>query len=267
VEETAYQQFVALEEGHFWFIARRLIFFHLLDRELRGRSDLRVLDVGCGAGGMLGPLSMYGEVSGIEVSAELVEHCRARGFERVFLGSAYKLPVAPDSIDLITLFDTLEHIPDDARTLRECRQALAPGGLLFVSAPAYQFLFANNDRVAHHERRYRARQLRQKLTEAGLTPIKVTYFNTFLFPAILPIVLAKKLRERWSEPDDTTNLSHPPGPLVNRLLAGIMGSERHLLQRFDLPFGHSLVAMARRLDAPGIRDAGTVERIETQLVS
>jgi SAM-dependent methyltransferase len=250
VDDTAYRQFVELEETHFWFVGRRRIFAHLLDRALDGRRELSVLDVGCGAGGMLGLLSKYGHASGIDTSSKLVAFCRSRGFERVSVGSAYELPAASGSVDLIALFDTIEHIPDDGRVLEECRRALRGDGLVFISVPAYQFLFANNDRVAHHQRRYTARELRRKLVAAGFEPVKVTYFNTLLFPVILTAVLVKKLTERFADPGDTTNLSHRvPAPL-NRLLAGIMGSERRLLARANLPFGHSIVAIGRPREAP-----------------
>ncbi|HWF53996.1 MAG TPA: class I SAM-dependent methyltransferase [Solirubrobacteraceae bacterium] len=245
MEETANRQFVELEQTHFWFVGRRAIFFHLLDRELAGRSDLRVLDVGCGAGGMLEPLSRYGEVWGIDTSQELIDFCHERGFPKTRLGSAYELPVQDGTVDLLTMFDTIEHVPQDIRALRECRRALAPDGRLFISTPAYQFLYANNDRVAHHERRYTATQLRMALTEAGLEPVRITYFNTLLFPAILPAVLAGKLRERFVDPGDRTNLSRELPPAVNRALAATMSSERRLLERIDFPFGHSLIAIAR----------------------
>ncbi len=244
MEETAYRQFIELEQSHFWFVGRRRIFFHLLNSELRGRTNLTVLDVGCGAGGMLAPLSRYGQVTGIDTSPGLVDFCRTRGFDRVEVGSAYELPAANGSVDLITLFDTIEHVPDDLRALRESRRVLAPGGLLFVSVPAYQFLYSNNDRVAHHERRYTARQLRRKLAEAGFPRARVTYFNTLLLPAILPAVLAKKLREHVSDPGDATNLSHRVPPVLNRLLGAAMGSERYLLARVNFPFGHSIIAIA-----------------------
>jgi SAM-dependent methyltransferase len=246
MEETANRQFVELERTHFWFVGRRRIFMHLLGLELAGRTDNRVLDVGCGAGGMLEPLSRYGSVTGIDTSPELVAFCHRRGFDRVQVGSAYELPVQAGSVDLITLFDTIEHVPDDARALREAERVLAPGGLVFISTPAYQFLYANNDRVAHHERRYTAQQLRRKLSDAGLEPVRVTYFNTLLFPAILPAVLAKKVVERISDPGDKTNLSHNMNPALNRALAATMSSERHLLARFRMPFGHSIIAIARR---------------------
>jgi SAM-dependent methyltransferase len=245
MEQNAYRQFMELEQSHFWFVGRRRIFFHLLDRELNGRADRQVLDVGCGAGGMLAPLSRYGQVAGIDTAPELVDFCRARGFERVSVASAYELPAENGSLDLITLFDTIEHVPDDLSALRECRRALASDGLLFVSVPAYQFLYANNDRVAQHQRRYTARGLRRKLAQAGFEPSRVTYFNTLLFPAILPAVLAKKAKERFVDPGDATNLSHRVPAVLNRALAATMGSERHLVARFSLPVGHSIIAMAR----------------------
>lgn len=245
MEDTAYRQFIELEERHFWFVARRRIFFDLLDEQMSGHTSATVLDVGCGAGGMLRLLSRYGSVTGLDTSEELIEFCRRRGFQQVQVGSAYELPVASESIDLITMFDTIEHVPDDARALREVRRALKPGGVLFVSVPAYQFLYANNDRIAHHQRRYTARRLRRDLLAAGLTPTKITYFNTLLFPAILPAVLGKKAHERIVPPGDRTNLSHELPPLVNRMLTAVMSSERKLLRRVNFPFGHSIIAVAR----------------------
>jgi SAM-dependent methyltransferase len=245
LEETANKQFVELERTHFWFVGRRRIFFHLLDLELGHRGPLRILDVGCGAGGMLEPLARYGQVTGVDSSPELVEFCHRRGFENVVVGDAYGLPASDGSVDLVTLFDTIEHVPDDLRALRECRRVLAPDGRVFISTPAYQFLYANNDRVAHHERRYTVRGLRRRLLKAGLVPIKLTYFNTLLFPAILPAVLAKKVQERISDPGERTNLSHTMNPVVNRALAAAMSSERHLLGRVSFPFGHSIIAIAK----------------------
>jgi SAM-dependent methyltransferase len=250
MEQRANTQFIELERSHFWFVGRRRIFFHLLDIELDGRTDATILDVGCGAGGMLEPLSRYGQVTGIDPSDELVEVCHGRGFTNVELGSIDQLPVAPDSVDLITLFDVIEHIADDVGALRECRRALVPGGRVFISTPAYQFLYANNDRVAHHERRYTVPGLRRRLIEAGLEPVRITYFNTLLFPAILPMVLAKKVHERFSDPGDQTNLSTSVPPVLNRALAATMGGERHLLARASMPFGHSIIAIARNPQLP-----------------
>jgi SAM-dependent methyltransferase len=194
---------------------------------------------------MLGPLGRFGRVRGIDTSPELVDFCHERGFSEVELASGERIPAADGSFDLVTLFDTIEHIRDDVGVLREVHRVLRPGGLIFISVPAYAFLYANNDRIAHHERRYTARELRDKLVVSGFAVTQITYFNTLLFPAILPAVLLKKLLEKVIDPRDTTNLSHPIRPRVNRILAAIMSSERHVLARTSLPVGHSIIALGR----------------------
>jgi SAM-dependent methyltransferase len=248
METTVYEQFAELERTHFWFRGRRRIFFDLLGRALAGRPDagrMSVLEIGCGAGGMLVPLSRFGTVVGLDIAHDYLAYCRDRGFSRVVHGSGYELPFADRSFDLVALFDTIEHIPDDRRVLAEARRVLRPGGLVFVSVPAYQFLYSQNDRVAHHLRRYTRRQLRDVLAAAGLVPRKLTYFNTFLFPLILPALGVLILKERvLGLPQNQTNLSHQFSKPVNELFAAAMGSERLWLRHVDFPFGHSLIAMA-----------------------
>jgi len=65
MDRVAYEAFARHEHTHFWFVSRRAIFFDLLDRRLggNGAAGRAVLEVGCGAGGMLGPLQRYGEAS------------------------------------------------------------------------------------------------------------------------------------------------------------------------------------------------------------
>lgn len=243
MDAAAYRQFVELEERHWWFAGRRAIFGALLERELGTRRGLRILDAGCGAGGMLALLSRFGTVSGLDTSEEMAAMCRERGFADVTVGSATEPLGGP--FDLVALFDTIEHVDDDGLVLRRSREALAPDGRVIVTVPAYQFLYANNDRVVHHRRRYTAPALRRKLAGAGLEPLHVTYFNTILFPLILPVVLLKKVHERLVDPGKRTNLSGVPPAPVNRALGAIMSAERHVAGRVELPFGHSIAAVAR----------------------
>ena len=248
MELTAYRQFAELEEDHFWFRGRRAIFFSLLDRYLEGLHDLNVLEVGCGAGGFLGRLSRYGRATGLELSREFSLLSHERSGRPTVCASAYEIPLRDDSQELICLFDTLEHIPDEARALSEIFRVLRPGGVVFFSVPAYQFLYANNDRIAHHCRRYTSRRLKKVLCSSGFVPLKMSYFNSFLFPAILPAVLLGKLKEKWIGLRDSehTNLTVRIPPVLSKVLYGIMSSERYLLRHFNFWLGHSLIAIARR---------------------
>lgn len=251
MEKCAYFEFRDHEDRHWWFIGRKAIFRHLLRRFVaaNGAAPGRVLDLGCGMGGMLAELGEFGAVYGTDVSQDASVHCRTRGFTRIWRSTGGHLPLPADSFDLVTAFDTIEHIPDDAEALAECRRILRPGGRIFVSVPAYQFLYTHQDRVVHHQRRYTARGLAGKLRAAGFEVEKASYINFLLFPAILPIVLAVKLKQVFRRPTDEqarSNVSIKVPEWANSLLAGIFSFERHVLARLSVPAGHSLVAIGRK---------------------
>jgi len=252
LEADAYKTFAELEDHHFWFVSRRRIFFRLLDtlypEQVAGTATpLRVLEIGCGAGGMLPGLARYGAVHGLDVAHDYVRYCKERGFDRVLTGSGYALPFPDQSFDLIALFDTIEHIPDDDAAMAEVLRVLRPGGRVMVSVPAYQWLFSQNDKIAHHFRRYTAGRLRKVFEGAQLEVEKLSYFNMLLLPIIIPVVLAQKLREKLGMlPDGQHNMSKVPSRPVNWLLTKIMSSERFVIPKLSLPVGHSLIGLARR---------------------
>ena len=192
-------------------------------------------------------LQKYGTTWGVDFSDEMVRQCRARGFDNVHAASATELPMEDGSFDLVTFFDCLEHLDDDQAALSEARRVLRPDGLLFASVPAYQFLYAQNDRLAHHKRRYTRSALRKKIQRAGFEVIHASYINFWLFPIILPAVLFIKLKEHVLSGDgQTTNLSYPLPQCMHRGLAAIFSSERHLVSRWSLPVGHSLFLLASK---------------------
>ncbi|KAA3629085.1 MAG: class I SAM-dependent methyltransferase [Proteobacteria bacterium] len=262
MREAAYRQFEALERSHFWFRARRRIFLALLDRFFPARAQSRVLEVGCGTGGFLQPLQRYGDVDGLEISLDCAKRSRVARGCKIVNGNAERLPFADDTYDLVCLFDVLEHTKDDLRAMIEVGRVLKPGGVAFFSVPAYQFLFANNDRVAEHQRRYTRTALRATIESAGLVIEKSSYFNTFLFPIILPIVLARKCVEgiRGFDPGDRTNLDFPVPTFIGDMLYRVMALEAVVLTRHSFPVGHSLVAIVSRpptVSAERISPSGT----------
>jgi len=246
VDDAAYELFERLEGRHWWLRGRRTVYFGLLDDLLPREGAVASLDVGCGYGAMIPGLERYGPVSGVDLFPEAVERCRRRGYEGVREGSAYQLPAEDGSFELVTFFDCLEHLEDDGAALLEARRVLRPGGFVAISGPAYNLLYANNDRVAHHQRRYTRGELRSKLESAGFELRKATYVNALLFPLILPLVLLKKLKERIRpvEDDPTTNLTHGVPALANEVLYQIFAVERRLLRRISFPFGHSIFVIA-----------------------
>ncbi|MFH1999669.1 MAG: methyltransferase domain-containing protein [Planctomycetota bacterium] len=251
MDELAYRQFLELEKTHWWFIGRRRIFFTLLHRFLPKTNGLLIMDVGCGFGGMLEGLSEMGDVMGMEIDMHSARACLERGFKGICLGSGYDMPLKPCSLDLITLFDAIEHIEDDQKVVHQCAESLKPGGHIMITVPAYQFLYADNDRIARHMRRYTRPRLKQVVEEAGLNVVKATHFNVLLFPLILPAVLLLKAKEalRGPIPEDrsgSTNLSYKYPWILSYILKTLFSSERFFLTRVSMPFGHSIAMIARK---------------------
>jgi SAM-dependent methyltransferase len=253
MEAAAYRQFRVLEESHWWFRGRRTVYLGLLRQHLAGTRPRNVLDLGCGVGGFLAGLSALGErVVPTDLDRESLGFCKQRGFPLGVVSNGYALPFADAAFELVCLFDALEHIPDEGRALAEVARVLAPGGRVAVSVPAYPFLFANNDRVARHCRRYTRASLARALEAAGLEPERNTHTNVFLFPLILPTVLLIKLWERvWQRrPDpERTNLSVPMPAALQGLLYRVFAAELAFTRRFDWPAGHSILAIARKPSA------------------
>ncbi|MEN3371119.1 MAG: hypothetical protein V7609_3262 [Verrucomicrobiota bacterium] len=194
---------------------------------------------------MLRYLSAFGEVQGADADAEAVHFCRMRGLENVSLLPGETIPFADNSFDLVTMFDVLEHIEDDSGALREIFRVLKRDGMLILTVPAYRFLWGAQDEISHHKRRYRASEIKQRLHEAGFVLLKLSYFNTLLFPFIAAIRLGRAFKRR--EPEELkSDFTLTNEGAANDLLARILAWERHLVARWNLPFGVSIVGLARK---------------------
>ncbi len=150
------------------------------------------------------------------------------------------LGVAPGWADIVLLLDVIEHVDDDVATLRAARTGVGDGGLLVVTVPAYQWLWSGHDEVLGHRRRYTAARLRAAVERAGFTVVRVSYFNSLLFPLLAAVRGWKRLR------GDRGHDLRRPGAAVNWLLERVFAFERHLVPRVRLPFGSSLLLIGRR---------------------
>lgn len=248
-----YAQMYQLEDTHWWFVARRNLVLLALKRLLRqttarvGSRPVRLLDMGCGTGGMLERLGPLGQVVGLDLELLALRFCRARGRNGLVCGSATALPFASGAFDVVLALDVLEHIPDHVAAAREMARVLAPGGFALITVPAYRSLWSRHDEALMHQRRYRAGEVRHLLTGAGLQPSRLTYTVS----AFLPIVWAIRAVHRL-HPDRPARADVvPTAPWLNRVLRAWLDVESRLALRARLPFGVTVFAVATKPEKAG----------------
>jgi SAM-dependent methyltransferase len=249
LREDFYEEYYRLEDRHWWFRGRRRIVLEVLAAGLApapaGRGH-QILDLGCGTGTMLAHLRAFGDVQGLEADERAVALCHRRGEDGVRLLESEALPLEDASLDLVTALDVLEHIEDDRAALREIARVLRPGGSLLATVPAYTWMWGPQDEISHHFRRYRAAELRRRIEEADLALVRLTHFNTILFAPIAAVRLARRLRR--PPPRTRSDFELTREGTANELLARAFALESGWLGRRSLPFGVSLLALARAGD-------------------
>jgi SAM-dependent methyltransferase len=238
MEHEAYRLMADLDESHWWYQARREIVCDVVARFLPAGGDL--VDYGCGAGATAARLRDLGyRVVGADVNDEILQTCRRRGLPTINLSVA---SIPPASADGALACDVLEHAADDVGLLKTLHEILRPGGLLVGTVPAYEILWSGEDYVSRHFRRYTRSLVCGTLGAAGYEVVWASYFNTLLFPLAASVILGKRL----FRPRDMYRSNVAPLPTWrNNFLRAVFAKERGLLRHVRLPFGLSVIFVAR----------------------
>jgi len=242
VQNEAYAVEANIEATHWWFVGRRRLFARELAKAGLS-SDQCVLDVGTGTGANLRMLRdlRVTNVTGLDSSELAIQYCLSKGLGDVHRGDICKMPFDDRSFDFVIATDVIEHVESDTVALGELVRVLKGGGKALIAVPAFPSLWGLQDVVAHHKRRYRVKELLDKMRTAGLVPSRCYHFNYLLF---VPIWMARRLIDltgvrRVSEAEFNS-------PLLNRLLAAIFAFDVLTAPLLHVPFGVSILAVAQK---------------------
>jgi hypothetical protein len=184
----------------------------------------------------------------VEPGPQGVANAVARGVHDVILGSFEDAGFRPGSLPSTGLFDVLEHIEDDVSLLKHIYEATQPGGTIYLTVPAYRWLWSHEDEFGGHYRRYTARSMSRVLAAAGFTPVYASYFFALL---PLPIWLARTLPSRLGL-RKSFNVAQASQDHGNRALEMLLkltaGFERRRIRNAkQIPFGGSVMAVGRKV--------------------
>lgn len=249
MDAAAYEMMARNEDRHWWWSGRRAILTTLLE-DLRAKGALPegvLYDLGCGVGSNLPVLARFGEAVGLDGSPLAVEAAHRLGrtgvrYADLARGIESIADIPPASGAAVLMADVLEHLDDEVPALDVARHLLKPGGVFIATVPAFPMLWGPSDEFNHHRRRYTRGTLGAAVSKVFRVE-RMSYFNSALFPGV---AVARALSRRLKRPG-AEEIALPPAP-VNAALTRLFSAERHLLARADLPFGVSLLCVARRVD-------------------
>lgn len=110
----------------------------------------RLLDVGCAFGTFLIVAAERGwEVHGVEVSRYAAAIAAERGLGPVFEGRFEAFDGSARSFDLVTFWDSIEHVDDPVESLRRARRLLRPDGFVLIATDNFDCLVADVAALAY----------------------------------------------------------------------------------------------------------------------
>lgn len=239
------------ERDHFWFRGFRAFIRPLLDEAAASRGPLQILDCGCGTGNnLMLLLRAYGRAFGVDLTWSGLAYARDNDVAGVARANVTRLPFGDARFDLVTSFDVLQCLAehDETRALAEMWRVLRPGGHALIHASAFDALRGNHSILSHELRRYRRGRLRRIVEGAGFEALRLTYTNATLVPVLF---LVRSLQRRRglvaSDREDAAvrEISVPSAP-VNAAISAVLGLEARVVRHINLPFGSSLLCLARK---------------------
>jgi SAM-dependent methyltransferase len=239
-----------LEGTYWWYQVLRTEVASDLSGRFGAGKRCRLLDAGCGTGGMLNVLREAcpeAEMTGLDVSALAVKYCRERGFTDVTQGSVDGMPFSDATFDVALSLDVLYHKDvSEERAVSEIARVVKAGGCVILNLPAFDVLRGSHDVAVHGARRYTIERMRKLLETGGLKAETIFYWNAWLFVPLL----AWRLLTRFGKPSEEIgtkgDLSQVPSQL-NALLTTLGRLDFAACRRLHPPFGTSVYTVARKL--------------------
>jgi len=240
-KKTVYQDMVAVEETHWWYVSLRdLLKFWIQKLQIK-----KVLDAGCGTGRNLLLFKELGlRISGFDYSTESIEICNSRNIKSIKQGSILKIPFDSNSFELVTCLDVLSTIPESKldQAILEFNRVLQKDKFLILNEAAIPWAISKHFTDWDLKQRFYLGNLEKSLKENNFQIIKSTYRVSILFP---PILLSRILDNISNNKNYVPDV-HKTNNTLNFIFYLIMRFENFMLKFINFPIGNSVFIVAKK---------------------
>ncbi len=242
MNELYYKEYYHLEREHWFFLARNNIILNHLSKITEKGKKYKVLNIGVATGRTSQLLEEFGKVKSVEFDEVCFNFTKNNVPDiDIIRGSILELPFEDESYDIVCAFDVIEHVEDDALAVKEMKRVCSKNGIVYVSVPAFNFLWSAHDDVNMHERRYTKKMLYNLFEDKH----KILYFSYFNFWLFFPIaayrVLSTVLGGRKKTEDTAgSDFDVAKGSFYQKVFYKIFNSENFFINnKIRLPVGVS----------------------------
>jgi 2-polyprenyl-3-methyl-5-hydroxy-6-metoxy-1,4-benzoquinol methylase len=232
------------EGYHFWFLTRREYLEEKIKNNLKS-TDFFV-EVGAGSGSIAEKAKdICNDTAVIDIQEAGLICAKNKGIKKAYQMNINK-NVFYNHFDAVGLFDVLEHMQDDDLVLHNISKMLKSKGKLFITVPAFQFLWNKRDEIEKHQRRYSMADLKNILTANNFRIIESRYYFFSIFPLlILRSIIWNLSKKNESKNDYLDNIQI--NPLLNKILLYLTRVENVFFKYIKPPFGGSLYMLAEKI--------------------
>jgi len=244
-----------VEDRSFWFQHRNAC-IKILVSLFPPHNSGPIFDIGGGNGFVAQGLMNDGwGVVLVEPGPSGARHAKTRGLENVVCATTQGAGIKMGSLPAIGVFDVVEHIENDTAFLRHLHDLLVPGGMLYLTVPAHDYLWSQEDLRAGHFRRYTKKSIRRACADAGF---RIRFVSGLFLWLVLPILAQRALPFRlasiWRRsqavqgaPADMKSDHSMPAWLQPIVAVFHRHELRQLSRSRSLPTGSSLVVVAEKI--------------------
>ena len=231
-------------DSHFWYHGFRRFIPPALADTANGRTDLRIIDCGCGVGQNMRLLEPHGHVVGIELDS--MAAVAGREFGRpIARADITRIPFPDNAFDMAVSFDVLQVVEPDLAAVREMARIVRPGGCVLLTVAAFNMLAGDHAEVWNECRRYTPATARALVDSAGLRVERVSFMFATLFPLMLAVRTVQRVLRPFRARPSHSDTEVPWAPL-NTALMRLLDGEAALSRYVPMPIGTSLIVVARK---------------------